>query len=227
MNKISLIKKLRENLIKDSIYFVQIGANDGDTNDIAKHIIDKKDAGIFIEPSDLAFNKLVLNKSEFVNCLFLNIAIVPENISKSLNIHILSDDDMQQGSSLFDSLPSSHRAISNKTVNLLSIQELISKYSIDHIDIVFCDTEGTDHALIQKLLDILQPNILVFESFDWLNNDQQFVLSNGMQISIPSKHKIKNILLQNDYSYIDFNNVIEDKSEDIVAWKNTLIKYDK
>lgn len=47
MDKISLLQELRKKLIKDNIYFVQIGASDGDTNDIAKHILNEKDMVLF------------------------------------------------------------------------------------------------------------------------------------------------------------------------------------
>ena len=86
MHKIALLQELRKKLLKDNIYFVQIGASDGDTNDIAKHILNEKDTGIFIEPCEVSFNKLLLNKSKFIYCLFLNIAIIPENISKLLHL---------------------------------------------------------------------------------------------------------------------------------------------
>ena len=46
MDKISLLKKLRNDLGKDSIFFVQIGASDGDVYDIAKYIIEERDSGI-------------------------------------------------------------------------------------------------------------------------------------------------------------------------------------
>ena len=195
MHKIALLQELRKKLLKDNIYFVQIGASDGDTNDIAKHILNEKDTGIFIEPCEVSFNKLLLNKSKFIYCLFLNIAIIPENISKLLDINILSDDDLQQGSSLISELPSSHRKIKTKSVKTLPLKTFIEEYNITDIDMFFCDTEGMDHILVEKLLTIVQPKILVFESFHWLNNDKQFILSNNVQITIPSRDKIKNTLL--------------------------------
>ena len=219
MDKVSLLEKLRKNLNKDTIFFVQIGASDGDANDIAKHIIKEEDRGIFIEPCLSSFDKLVFNKKNFLNCLFLNVAILPEDIGCELEINILSDDELQQGSSLIEDLPSSYRKIKTQPVKTVSLKTLIERYEIGDIDIFFCDTEGLDHILIQKLLTITQPKILIFESFSWLNEEKETILSSNFKITIPSRQTIKNILSQNKYQYIDFNDSDIDKSEDIIAWK--------
>ena len=220
MDKVSLLRALRKKLNKDTIFFVQIGSSDGDTNDIAKHIIKEEDIGIFVEPCLFSFDKLVSNKKKILHCLFLNAAILPEDIGCELEINILSDDELQQGSSLITSLPSSYRNIHSQSVKTLSLKTFIEKYNIRDIDIFFCDTEGLDHILIQKLLTITQPKILIFESFVWLNEEQETVLSNGFKITIPSRQKIKNILSQHKYQYIDFNDTNIDQSEDIIAWKH-------
>lgn len=219
MNKVTLLEELRKNLNKDNMFFVQIGASDGDANDIAKHIIEKEDRGIFVEPCLSSFNKLVSNKKDFSNCLFLNAAILPEDIGCELEINILSDDELQQGSSLISDLPSSYRKIKTQAVKTVSLKTFIERYEIRDIDIFFCDTEGLDHILIQKLLTIIQPKILTFESFYWLNEEKETILSSNFKMTIPSRQTIKNILSQNKYQYIDFNDSNIDKSEDIIAWK--------
>lgn len=219
MDKISLAKKLREDLNKETIFFIQLGASDGTTNDIAKYIIKKEDKGIFVEPCLSSFDKLVSNKKNFLNCLFLNEAVLPEDIGCELEINILSDDELQQGSSLISDLPSSYRKIKTQSVKTVSLKDFLERYSIKNIDIFFCDTEGLDHVLIQKLLTIIHPKILIFESFFWLNKEKETVFSNNVKITIPSRETIKNILSQNKYQYIDFNDVDKDKSEDIFAWK--------
>ena len=61
--------------------------------------------------------------------------------------------------------------------------------------------------------------ILIFESFSWLNEEKETILSSNFKITIPSRQTIKNILSQNKYQYIDFNDSDIDKSEDIIAWK--------
>jgi hypothetical protein len=222
MDKISLLQRLRQSLAKDSIYFIQLGASDGETNDIAKFIIQKKDQGIFIEPSLYSFNKLISNKKQFLHCTFLNLAITPEDIQSELQLNILSEDNLQQGSSLISELPSSYRIIKNDTIKTISIKNLIDTYNVNNIDMFFCDTEGLDHLLVQKLLTIIQPKILIFESFFWMNNDKQITLSNNLVLNIPSRDNIKQILTQNYYNYIDFNDSVDDKSEDIIAWKNNI-----
>ena len=223
MHKIALLQELRKKLLKDNIYFVQIGASDGDTNDIAKHIIKKEDRGIFVEPCLSSFDKLVSNKKNFSDCFFLNAAILPEDIGCDLEINILSDDELQQGSSLIADLPTAYRKIKTQLVKTVSLKSFLERYNIRDIDIFFCDTEGLDHVLIQKLLTITQPKILIFESFFWLNEEKETILSNSFKVTIPSRQTIKNILSQNKYQYIDFNDTSIDKSEDIVAWKGELL----
>jgi FkbM family methyltransferase len=225
MNKISLLQELRQKLSKDSIYFIQVGASDGDTNDIAKFIIQEQDKGIFIEPSLYSFNKLIFNKKQFLYCTFLNLAITPEDIQSEVKLSILSEDELEQGSSLISELPTSYRIIKNNTIKTMSIKNLIDTYNINNIDMFFCDTEGMDHLLIQKLLTIIQPKILIFESFFWMNNDKEVTLSNDIVLNIPSRNNIKQILIQNHYDYIDFNDSVDDKSEDIIAWNTTLLNH--
>jgi len=220
MDKITLLKELRKDLGKDSIFFVQIGASDGDSYDIAKYIIEEKDKGIFVEPCLYSFNKLVSNKKKFLDCLFLNVAVLPEDIKCELEINILSNDELEQGSSLIAELPSSYRKIKTQLVKTLSLKTFIETYDITNIDMFFCDTEGLDHVLVQKLLTIIKPKILIFESFFWLNEEKETSLSNNVKITIPSRQRIKEILSKNQYKYIDFNDNILDKSEDIIAWQN-------
>jgi FkbM family methyltransferase len=220
MDKITLLKKLRNDLGKDSIAFVQIGASDGDAYDIAKYIIQEKDRGIFVEPSIHSFNKLIANKKNFLNCTFVNKAIFPEDVEEDLEINILSDDELEQGSSFISELPSSFRRIKSRTTKTISLKNFIETYDITDIDMFFCDTEGLDHLLVQKLLTITHPKVLIFESFSWLNDEKETVLSNNLKITIPSRQTIKDLLSKNNYEYIDFNNVTTDKSDDIIAWKN-------
>ena len=223
MNKITLLQKLRQNFSKDHIYFIQVGSSDGETNDIAKFILKEHDYGIFIEPSLYSFNKLVFNKKNFLNSIFLNLAIIPEDISSELQLYILSQDELQQGSSLISELPSSYRIIENNFTKTISIKHLIDSYHVNHIDMFFCDAEGMDHIIIQKLLTIIEPKVLIFESFFWMNNDKKITLSNDLVLNIPSRNNIKQILRKNNYNYIDFNDSIKDKSEDIIAWKNNMV----
>ena len=162
---------------------------------------------------------MISNKKNFLNCEFLNKAIFPEDVEDELQINILSNDELEQGSSFITELPSSYRRIGSRAVETISLKTFIETYNIIDIDIFFCDTEGLDHILVQKLLTIIHPKILVFESFSWLNDEKESVLSNNLKITIPSRQTIKDLLSKNKYQYIDFNNVDIDISNDIIAWK--------
>lgn len=222
MNKNNKLNILRNKLNQTNISFIQIGSNDGITNDVANNILTHNDQGIFIEPCRIPFEKLLYNKKDFNNSLFLNLAIVPEIMAhKNCTLNLLSDDPLNQGASILDNIPSSYRKVKSTDTQVMSISKLIDNYDIKELDIFFCDAEGLDHILISELLNYIQPKILFFESFFWLNQDLKINIDSMANLIIPSRSTIKQILKQYNYSYIDFNDEInENKSEDIVAWKD-------
>jgi FkbM family methyltransferase len=173
------IKRLQR--IKDNIYFVVIGANDGVQNDSLAHFIKNNDwQGIFVEPLPDIFFRLLLNYYQFQYRLkFENSAISGESILTSINrvkpiavqrgdvpdwaygIASLHNDRNAIGgyssgkllAQRMDNLP--HQKILENTMNqeikCITFQDLVEKYQIIEIDILQIDCEGHDYVVFQQI----------------------------------------------------------------------------
>lgn len=167
--------------IKDDIYFVVIGANDGVSNDsLAYFIMNNNWQGVFVEPLPDIFLKLVLNYYQFQNRLkFENSAI--SDISVSSTISRVKPIAVQKGdvpnwaygvASLhkdrnaiggyssgkllehkMDEL--TYKNIENNTVcqdiRCITFQDLVEKYEITEIDVLQIDCEGHDYSIFQQI----------------------------------------------------------------------------
>lgn len=214
------VLNLRQSLNQTNITFLQVGANDGDYFDIAKYVISIDDTGIYLEPCVSSFNKLCKNRQKHRNKKFLNAALIPQTLAGSLNkLHYISDDEPNGGASLLSDHPNAHRVYYTETINTISVPQLLSQYSITHLDFFFCDTEGMDHLIVQELLQYIHPKVLLFESFHWLNNSKN-IIQDQVNISIPSRDEIKKYLCQNNYLFVDFNECKFNPSENILAYQS-------
>ena len=213
-----LLNICRVKLNKDSVSFIQIGANDGVENDLANLVLNENDNGYFFEPIDVPFNLLIKNKSNFKNCKFLKKAILPEILKENNLMSNLSDDEKHQGSS-FTNI-NSFRHIENVKVDCITISNFIKEYNIFDIDFLFCDSEGIDNLIVKEFLDFIKPNIILFETADWSERDANLITQEGNSIIVSSNDSIKNILQSLSYTVIDFSKKPDKfKSNNIVAIK--------
>lgn len=167
--------------IKDNIYFVVIGANDGVQNDSLTHfILTNNWQGIFVEPLPDIFLKLVLNYHQFQDRLqFENSAISDVSTSTAINrvkpiavkrgdvpdwadgiASLHNDRNAIGGYSLgklfeqkMDDL--AYKKIEENTVSqeikCITFQELVNKYNITEIDILQIDCEGHDYKIFEQI----------------------------------------------------------------------------
>ena len=180
---------------------VQIGANDGSRFDELNIFIKKyKIKSVLVEPINEYFEDLKRNYKNFENVYFENSAITVGTKKKEIfvvnNKNLNDYDDHIKGISSFDKnhlikhgVKSNH--ILKKKINCISILNLLKKYNISDLDILFIDAEGYDgDILIDFFNSSNQEPILIFE-----------------YIHIENKifKDLVNILSKKNYSYFNIN----------------------
>ena len=153
---------------------VQIGANDGSRFDELNIFIKKyKIKSVLVEPINEYFEDLKRNYKNFENVYFENSAITVGTKKKEIfvvnNKNINDYDEHIKGISSFDKnhlikhgVKSNH--ILKKKINCISILNLLKKYNISNLDILFIDAEGYDgDILIDFFSSSTQEPILIFE----------------------------------------------------------------
>ena len=180
---------------------IQIGANDGSRFDELNIFIKKyKIKSILVEPINEYFEDLKRNYKNFENVYFENSAITVGTKEKEIyavnNKNLDDYDEHIKGISSFDKnhlikhgVKSNH--ILKKKINCISILNLLKKYNISNLDILFIDAEGYDG-------DIL---------IDFFNNSNQEPILIFEYIHIENKifKDLVNILSKKNYSYFNIN----------------------
>ena len=194
-----------------NFFFVQIGANDGISFDPIYNLVTKENVhGVALEPVASIFEKLKRNYIDFPNVIPVNKAI--HKTEKEMVLYRVNPDNKQYpdwtiGTASFDRGHHDLGKISNddiieEKVECISLDDLISEYKINHIDLLQIDTEGYDYEII-KMIDFnkMAPAIISFE--------------HGFSAGIMNKEKlfeIQGILLQNNYNIVMLEN-------DCIAYK--------
>ena len=153
---------------------IQIGANDGSRFDELNIFIKKyKIKSVLVEPINEYFEDLKRNYKNFENVYFENSAITVGTKEKEIfvvnNKNLDDYDEHIKGISSFDKnhlikhgVKSNH--ILKKKINCISILNLLKKYNISNLDILFIDAEGYDgDILIDFFSSSTQEPILIFE----------------------------------------------------------------
>jgi len=167
-DKYSYSENIFEQLKDKPVYFVQIGANDGVSQDPIYKYSNSWD-GILIEPIPESFSRLKENyKNTQGNKKFENIAIstfdgeislyVPhkDGINNEYYLKIVSQN--KQLRTLNDSV------LDEIKVPCLSLNSLIEKHKISQIDLLVIDIEGYEMELLNQYDFKIKPKIIYFES---------------------------------------------------------------
>ncbi len=153
---------------------VQIGANDGKRFDELNGFIKEfKPKSILVEPIDDYYQDLKKNYQSFDNVYFENSAIsVGKHINEIYTVekkNISKYSDHIQGINSFDK---NHlikhgvklKHIVKKKIKCISINDLLEKYNINNLDLLFVDAEGYDANIVFDFLkNSDQEPIIIFE----------------------------------------------------------------
>ncbi|MEA5516911.1 FkbM family methyltransferase [Nodularia sp. UHCC 0506] len=160
---------------KNKVFFLQVGASDGLTNDPLNPMINKYSSqieGICIEPLSNVFKKLVSNYSAYSGIKCENSALT--DCDDEIFMYSPVSEDGSQKTSLKLDVLNGHgfSEIEKIKVSGISLSSLVKKYEITDIDILQVDVEGYDYQVIRMVLDFgFSPSIIHFESLH-LNKDE-------------------------------------------------------
>lgn len=165
---------------KPNVSFVQIGSNDGISNDpIHKYIVSYKWRGILVEPIDFIFRQLQLNYSNknSTDLIFENCAIGA--ISGELELFQVNPAFQNDLPQVFFQLASFdieviranlrpyknlENAIVSKKITVKTVQQLLDENAYNKVDLLHIDTEGYDNEIINSIdFSIIFPDIILFE----------------------------------------------------------------
>lgn len=185
--------------LQKKVFVIQVGANDGKTNDPIYRFLQKKHwSGVLLEPQKRVFEKELMHNYQNVPSVFLeNAAIAPESGVRKLYKIAFSSARWASGLSSFDEksiknlikngyvekrareegvlLPTQVADyITTEDVTCVSFDDLTKKYRINHVDLLAIDTEGFDFEVI-KMVDFsrMQPAVVLFEHIHLTPADYQ------------------------------------------------------
>ena len=173
---------------RQKIFFIQIGANDGQWGDnIYKFVRRDKWSGILIEPQKEIFKRLLNTYSKRKNLFFENVAIDSTEGERNLYKISFSNSQWASGISSFIkndvqklidagyiermaqaesiTLPTNRDEwIGVENVKIQTLGNIIEKYQIKKIDLVMIDAEGYDFEIIKTIpFENIKPGVIVYE----------------------------------------------------------------
>jgi FkbM family methyltransferase len=178
---------------KNSVFFVQVGSNDGLQGDPLHDLIISHAhwKGMFIEPVPHLFQRLKRNYDNAGRFIFENVAISDNNEPRQF-YYVSEDAKATFGDRLpfwYDQTGSfekkhliKHVNRINKTlqsyivedyIRTISLPELFVRHGIKKIDLLHIDAEGYDHQVLLQL-DFLRyrPSVVLYEQ-EHLSNDEK------------------------------------------------------
>jgi FkbM family methyltransferase len=154
-------------------YFVQIGANDGQTDDpLHPLIVRHKLRGLLIEPQPAAFQRLIQNYAHQPQLVFENVAIAEQPGTAQMytaegNDCLASFDEAH----VRKNVPLGTKVLTLE-VPAMPLDQLIKKYKIEQIGLLQIDAEGFDYQILKMVnFQVRKPKIIHFEHLNMLPND--------------------------------------------------------
>jgi FkbM family methyltransferase len=162
---------------RPDFFFVQIGANNGLTDDPLRQFVTKYHwLGVLVEPQPQVFQQLLKNYEQEKQLAFENAAIADKDGTAQL--FVADHQDETANLTVFASLKKDAliRGLDNpKAVGVqvqvqhvevpaLSVQTLLLKHRITKIDLLLTDVQGYDTEVVEQFLACgVRPTIIYFE----------------------------------------------------------------
>jgi len=192
------------------IKIIQVGANDGITNDpVFKYInANSKFHGVLVEPFPPIFKTLVKNYNNSSSDLkFLNAAV--SDFDGKINLFISENANINSDHQKSSVMPyhiqkHCHGAGSNTlAVPCYTIKSIVNMFNIINIDILLIDAEGHDWTILNSAFsDGIHPSMIMLEV---------------IHLSRADKLKMREHLDQLDYLYFETN-------KDLLALKREILR---
>lgn len=184
--------------MKGKIYFLQIGANDGQWNDpIYKFIRRDGWGGVLIEPQKDVFDKLKYNYRNFRNLVFENVAIDKKEGEKKFYRIGFTNARWATGLSSFNkediermieagyiermakndgtTTPSDKgKWINEESIKTKTLKNIIDKNNITNVNLIMIDTEGYDYEIVKTIpFERIKPEVIVYEHSHLCKEDRK------------------------------------------------------
>ncbi len=172
----SVLKKYAS--ITPDVFFVQVGSNDGVSNDpIHRYIEKNKWKGILVEPVKFLFDKLKSNYQDYSQQLIFENRAIAKNDGTAVFYRLKENDDphrpfwYNQIGSFNKQVLLSHKdsddfesLIIEEEISTISFASLVTKHHFTKVDLIHIDTEGYDYEIL-KLIDFknLGTGIVIYE----------------------------------------------------------------
>jgi FkbM family methyltransferase len=191
------------------VFVVQVGANDGATNDpLHGFIVDHTNwRGIFIEPVEFVFERLKRNYGYSDRLVFENVAI--SHCREVRKFYYVSDAAKELGDSVsdwYDQLGSFDKGhilkhctgrnsalqpyIVEQDVRCVPLQDVLDKHRVERIDLIHIDAEGFDFEVLSQLdFRRYKPAVVLYEHY---------------HLPAEQKAKAKSLLEANGYTLTEF-----------------------
>lgn len=192
---------------KESVFFVQVGSNDGIHGDPLHDIIATNInwKGMFVEPVSFLFERLVRNYGFSERFIFENKAIAP-NRGVVEFFYVSEKAKAKLGDELpfwYDQLGSFDKNhilkhldgvlepyIVCESIDTVTLQDIFDKHAVTSIDLIHIDTEGYDYKILSTLdFSKYQPSIILYEH---------------MHLSDVEKNAAESLLRDNGYRCVQY-----------------------
>ena len=166
---------------RSSVFFVQVGSNDGVQGDPLHELIGENESwrGIFIEPVGFLFNRLRSNYGNSSKYIFENKAIAQERGELAF-YYVSKQAEAELGDRLpfwYDQLGSFDKNhilkhldgalepyIVSEAVQAVTIQDILDKHKVKELDLIHIDTEGYDYKVLSQCdFSRYRPKIVLYE----------------------------------------------------------------
>jgi FkbM family methyltransferase len=203
-----LLPSVLGGLSKKDLFFVEIGANDGITDDPIYEYVKKNNwSGVYVEPQKRVFEKLKKNFEGKNNVFFENIAITEKEEEVTLYV---PNSQGNYNNSVFASLSPNSGSLASfdatemqkETVQGMPLSYLVEKYELDKKPLVFLliDVEGHEKP--------------IFSAIERLSFSPSYILFEHVHMSHLEHRAINNSLLSLGYGvYVGHNDTLAYKSK--------------
>jgi FkbM family methyltransferase len=166
---------------------IQVGANDGLSDDFLLRCFNKNLKAILIEPITDAFIKLKANYKKYPKANCLNLALGIENENKEI-FSVNSDyyeyykkkyhNKDVNWLTVLSSFNKEHlinhgikkNHITSHNINCITFYKLINDYNYHDMDLLIVDTEGYDVKLINSFIEEFEINPMII--FEWIHAEK-------------------------------------------------------
>ncbi len=160
----TLNKKTLNNILNsiDNCFFLNIGANDGITNDpLYECVVRNKWSGICVEPGDEMFLHLKDNLQHIPGIVYEK-CVITDNVGTTTLFKGTTNQHFslceKYANWMYDVTPT------QETVSCTTTRDLLQKYNVEKIDVVNIDTEGHESVILLDFpFESVSPKVIIAE----------------------------------------------------------------